>query len=468
MTVPKRELDVDVAIIGAGTAGLNARRAALAAGAKRVVMIEGGPHGTTCARVGCMPSKLLIAAAEAAHEIRHAGVFGVHAPPPQVDGPAVLRRVQSERDRFVGFVLRAVDDLPAEQKLTGYARFVDASTLDVDDHTRVRAKSVVVAAGTEPFVPDGFESLGDRLLTNASVFELPDLPRSLAVLGTGVIGLELGQAMHRLGVDVTIINRSRRAGPARDPEVQAVICEELSRELDLRFDAHELSARRVGDEVELSFVDASGAATTIRVERVLCALGRRPSWERLAADRAGLPGDDSTSVSYDPHTMQVGSGPLFVAGDIVDERGVLHEAADEGRFAGTNAARYPHVRAFDRRAPLTVVFSDPQIATVGVPYDELDFASGQVVHGDVSYVDQGRARVMAKNQGIVRVYGDRLSRRLIAAEMFGPRVEHTAHLLAWAIQQGMSVDAALRMPVYHPVVEEGIRTALRRLAAAME
>ena len=209
-----KRLDVDVAIVGAGTAGLNARRAALANGAERVVMIEGGQHGTTCARVGCMPSKLLIAAAEAAHEIRHSGIFGVHTDPPRVDGPAVLQRVQRERDRFVGFVLDAVDDMPADQKLSGFARFVDPSTLEVSGHTRVRARSVVIAAGTEPYVPAALAAVGDRLLTNDSVFELPDLPRSLAVLGTGVIGIELGQAMHRLGVQVTILNRSHRVGPS--------------------------------------------------------------------------------------------------------------------------------------------------------------------------------------------------------------------------------------------------------------
>lgn len=466
--------NVDVAIIGAGTAGLNARRAALKAGAKSVVMIEGGPHGTTCARVGCMPSKLLIAAAEAAYEIRHADVFGVHADPPRIDGPAVLQRVQRERDRFVGFVLRAVDDLPDEQKLSGYARFVDSLTLLVDDHTRVQAKSIVVAAGTEPYVPPGLAGLGDRLLTNASVFELPDLPRSLVVLGTGVIGIELGQAMSRLGVQVTIVNRSRRAGPVRDPDVQAVVCRELARELDFRFGVVDVQGRRVDGGVELRLEHPDdknrGASSTLEAEYVLCALGRRPSWARLDAGQAGLPADDEGSVEYDPYTMQVGDTSIFVAGDVVDDRSVLHEAADEGRIAGTNAATFPNVRAFDRRTPLTVVFSDPQIAAVGVPVEQLgaDLASGRVVYGDVSYDDQGRARVMAKNRGIVRIYGDRHTRELIAAEMFGPRVENTAHLLAWAIQSRLSVDAALRMPVYHPVVEEGIRTALRELAAAMD
>ncbi|WP_032826332.1 FAD-dependent oxidoreductase, partial [Bordetella holmesii] len=134
-----KSLHTDIAVIGAGTAGLAAYRAARAAG-KRAVIIEGGPYGTTCARVGCMPSKLLIAAAEAAHATRHTDAFGVRvAGPVTVDGQAVMARVKRERDRFVGFVLQGVENLPAEDKLHGYARFLSDRVLRVDDHTEVHA-----------------------------------------------------------------------------------------------------------------------------------------------------------------------------------------------------------------------------------------------------------------------------------------------------------------------------------------
>src|SRR5689334_22999262 len=129
-------LKVDVAVIGAGTAGLSAYRAAKAQGA-RTVMIEGGPYGTTCARVGCMPSKLMIAASEAAHAANHADAFGVRVGDVNIDGRAVMERVRRERDRFVGFVLDSVERMPAEDKLRGHARFTGPHTLQVDDHTTV-------------------------------------------------------------------------------------------------------------------------------------------------------------------------------------------------------------------------------------------------------------------------------------------------------------------------------------------
>src|SRR5262249_34168633 len=144
---------VDVAVIGAGTAGLAARREAVKLGAS-VVLIEGGPYGTTCARVGCMPSKLLIAAADAAHHVASAGQFGIRVPDGvRVDGPAVLERVRRERDHFVAYVLESVEAIPAEQRLRGQARFTGPRSLLIDDHTRADATAGVIATGARRPVP---------------------------------------------------------------------------------------------------------------------------------------------------------------------------------------------------------------------------------------------------------------------------------------------------------------------------
>src|ERR1700712_1157074 len=144
-------LTTDIAIIGAGSAGLHARRAVADAG-KSWLLIEGGPYGTTCARTGCMPSKLLIAAADAAYRARRAGLFGVQIAQEaiRIDGQAVLERVRRERDRFTELVARDVETLPAAQRLHGVAQFVGPSELQVGDHTRVQATSIVVAAGSKP------------------------------------------------------------------------------------------------------------------------------------------------------------------------------------------------------------------------------------------------------------------------------------------------------------------------------
>src|SRR5512134_3825958 len=173
-----KTLTVDVAVIGAGTAGLAAYRAARARGA-RALVIEAGPHGTTCARVGCMPSKLLIAAAEAAHAIDTAPAFGVHAKGGlRVDSAAVLARVRRERDRFAGFMVDATEASPEAQRVRGHARFTGPTTLEVDARIRVEARTIVVAAGSHPFVPSPFDAIRDWILVSDDVFELEDLPES--------------------------------------------------------------------------------------------------------------------------------------------------------------------------------------------------------------------------------------------------------------------------------------------------
>lgn len=153
-----------------------------------------------------------------------------------------------------------------------------------------------------------------------------------------------------------------------------------------------------------------------------------------------------------------------MAGDVHGHSGLLHEAADEGHIAGHNAATFPDIRAHMRRVPLSIVFSDPQMAIVGTPGDQDE----PMAMGEVDYGDQGRARVMHENRGCVRIWAKERCGHITGAEMLGPRVEHTAHLLAWAIGADLTVHQALAMPFYHPVIEEGIRTALRRLAANLK
>jgi dihydrolipoamide dehydrogenase len=186
-------------------------------------------------------------------------------------------------------------------------------------------------------------------------------------------------------------------------------------------------------------------------------IGIEHSGLALAAD--GVP-------RFDSRTMQCGSSHIFIAGDANNERPVLPEAADHGKIAGDNAGRYPDVRPGLRRTPLTIAFTEPNIATLGANYRSL-CASGmpKFAVGEVSFENQGRSRVMLQNKGMLRVYGQYGTGRFLGAEMIAPRAEHLAHMLAWACQGRMTVERMLDMPFYHPVVEEGVRTALRDLAA---
>ena len=450
--------NVDVAVIGAGSAGMRAFRATKA-WTQNVVMIEDGAYGTTCASVGCMPSKLLIAAAESAHAAHQAPEFGVNTGSVDIDGVAVMDRVRRERDRFVGFVLDTVEGIPEEQRIRGMARFLDDHRLQVGDHTIVDAKRIVIATGSRPSYPKSFADLGDRLVVNDDIFEWRDLPKSVAVFGPGVIGLELGQALNRLGVDVLMFGLGGQVGPLTDPQVMESATQVFSKEFYLDADAKIHSMLRVDDGVSIEFDDDDGRKRVTTVDYVIAATGRASNVSGLGLENTSLPLDEKGIPEFDAETLRIGQSSVFIAGDVNNDRPLLHEAADEGAIAGDNAGRYPDVKPGLRRSPLGIVFSDPQIAMVGSTYSEL--SQSDIVVGAVSFADQGRSRVMLKNDGLLRVYADPDNGRFLGAEMFGPRAEHLGHLLAWAHQSNMTIGQMLEMPFYHPVIEEGLRTALR-------
>ena len=383
-----KERKVDVAIIGAGTAGLSAYREALKA-TQNVALIEGGAYGTTCARVGCMPSKLLIAAAEAAHTAKNAHQFGVKVEDYTVNGKDVMTRVKSERDRFVGFVVESITDMNPAHLIRGNSRFIAPLTLQIDDNEIIEARSVVIAAGSQPAIPPFLKDLGEQILFNDELFEMDDLPKSIAVFGTGIIGLELGQALHRLGVRVSIFGRSGRVSPLTDPICAEYAKKQFTEELNLIPAAKILDVSHSGDQLQIRFSSDDTEERSETFDYILSAIGRIPNVKELALENSGLDLDESGIPKFDPYTMQCGDQPVFLAGDVNNDRPLLHEAADEGRIAGSGAVDFPDVSAGLRRTPIAVIFTDPQIAMVGKQYSELEDGAFEI--GEVSFENQGRS-----------------------------------------------------------------------------
>ncbi len=442
----------DVAIIGAGTAGLAARRAAIAAGA-RTLLIERGPGGTTCARVGCMPSKLLIAAAESAHALREASRFGVRCQDLGIDGRAVMARVQRRRDGFVSGMLDDLDRLGPDEKVMGQARFIDRNTLMVGDDVKVAAGATVIATGARPQVPEEFANLGHRVMTSEDAFELDDLPASLAVIGAGPVGLELGQAFARLGVSVHLFDQGQSIGGLTDPGIMAEARHIFGADMAIALGVA-VQAAADGDGVRLTWRDAEDQHRAVHVDRILVATGRPPDVGGLDLGRTGLALDDHGLPRVDPITRACGRSPIFMAGDADGDRPVLHEAAVEGRIAGRNAALYPALETERRQVPLAIVFTDPGIARVG----ENGPGEGGVT-GCYDYAGNGRAVIAGRAGGLLKIHAGR-DGRVRGGEMLAPEAEHLAHLLAWSVEVGMTLDAMIGMPFYHPTFEEGLRGAL--------
>lgn len=444
-------IECDVAVIGAGTAGLSAERRARQTGAK-TILIDPAFVGTTCANVGCMPSKLLISAARAAHIASASGVFGIRTEV-VVDGATVMRRVRTERDRFARVTRDEIAKLPDGVVVKGRARFVDGETLALEDGRTVRAKAIVLATGARPSVPPSLCSISDLVLTNETVFELDTLPATLAVIGAGPLGLELAQAMARLGVATTVLDEGDAIGG-----LSGDVAEKLEAALSLEFEIH------LGVRIEATIVDGdaklvwSGASEgEQRFERVLVAAGRPPTVRDLDLEATGIELDEHGTPVFDRETMRCGDSSIFVAGDADADRPVLHEASSEGAIAGANAAKLPEIVMARRNVPFSIMFTDPPVAIVGSK------PGGGLVSGQASYENQGRARVEHRPTGLVEIYADPGDGRLRGATLFCPAADHLGHLLAWSIEAGCTADDLLNRPFYHPTFEEGLKPALRSI-----
>ena len=344
-----------------------------------------------------------------------------------------------------------------EQLIEGRARFIEPTLLEVSTVAglqRVHAGSVVIATGSRPHLPAWLEPVRERLVTTDQLFELEQLPSRIGVLGLGAIGLEMGLALARLGVQVTAVGGSTLVG-IDDPQVAERAQARFSKEMTLW-----LGPPASVEPTEQGVLLRSGDRAA-EVDLLLVAVGRRPNTDSLNLAEAGFAVDPRGEPLYDPANLQLGDWPVFIAGDANGQRALLHEAADEGAIAGYNAARNLRSR-WKRKVPLGIVFSGPDVVSVGARLGELD--PQRILIGRASGESNGRLRILGGEDDLVSVYADADSGRLRGAALLCTGGEHLAHLLAWAIQRGETAQGLLQLPFYHPVVEELLATALQDIA----
>jgi pyruvate/2-oxoglutarate dehydrogenase complex dihydrolipoamide dehydrogenase (E3) component len=451
--------EFDVAIIGGGSAGFAAARTASALGA-RAVVIEGGVEiGGLCILRGCMPSKSLLESAHRWHEIQRAREFGLVAKAVEVDMECIQARKQHLIGGFAAYrrkQLRKGDFA----LVRGMASFLDAQTLLVTQARKqqlVTASTFIIATGsviTHVPVPGLWET---GCWTSDNALDTDEIPKRLAVLGGGVIAVELGQFFARVGSKTTILQRSKRIVRNYDPDVSAELERAFKAEnLDVRTGVKLLEVSQKGKGKKIVYQRGRKHEELV-VDEILYAMGRAPALEGLHLENAGVELVEGKLQVND--LLASTASHIFAAGDAVGPHEVVHIAIQQGETAARNAVN--HLRGdhevpekIDYRLKALVTFTDPEIASVGLTETEAKAQGIDYLSASYPFNDHGKAMIGGHEFGFVKLLAEKSRGEIIGAEIIGPHASDLIHELIAVMRYRGTVQELAVMPHYHPTLAE--------------
>jgi dihydrolipoamide dehydrogenase len=444
------QYDFDLAVIGGGSGGYAAARCAAAAGLKTAV-IEGGEEvGGLCILRGCMPTKALLYAAEVMHTASHPEAWGIRS-----EVTFDFAKVMARKDAMV----KDFADYRAQQLSGGkfkfiraMARFVDSHTVELSAGEKLTARNFVIATGST-IAPSPLPQLDDvGYLTSDSALELERLPRSLTVLGGGAVALEFAQFFARFGVKVTLIQRSPHVLHEMDSDAGAVIEEVFRREGMTVLTGTKLTdARKLGALKEVFFMH-EGEAKRAMAEEIFYALGRIPNVASLGLDKAGVQTEYGRITTN--HQMQTTTPHIYAAGDCTGLHEIVHIAIQQGEIAAHNIVNPGQMRAMDYRLLTEVVFTEPQIASVGLTEKRAHVRNIPYLTAKYPFNDHGKSLIMEARDGFVKLLADPRTGEIIGGSCVGPAGGELIHEIIAAMHKRMTVKELAAMPHYHPTLAE--------------
>jgi dihydrolipoyl dehydrogenase len=462
MVVGELAESADLLVVGAGPGGYVAAARAAQLGRTVTVVDRGAPEGGlggACLHVGCIPSKALIELAGAYEHARRPRVGGLELDGARVDLPAF----QAWKRAIVERLATGVENLLAAQGVelvTGALRFNKPDQAVValpDGQSRYfEFEQALIATGSRPasLAPLPFD--GERVLTSTDVLGLDRVPGSLAVVGAGYIGLEIGQALAKLGSQVSVIEAADRVLPALDEALAEPVMRGLAR---LGVEVH-LSSVVVGlDGDDLAYANEEGRGT-VPAERVLVAIGRVPNTDDLGLPAVGVPVDDAGLIAVDERMLA--SASIAAIGDVTSGPALAHRASAQGIVAAEALSGVP--AAFDPAGVPAIVFTDPEIASVGLTEQQARAGGFDVAVTTVPLAASGRAATIGEDDGFTRVVADRSDDRVLGVQMVGPHASELIAEATLAIEMVASPED-LRGTIHpHPTLSEGLHAAAARLA----
>lgn len=443
--------DYDVAIIGGGSGGYAAARTAAGAGL-RAAVIEGGKDvGGLCILRGCMPTKALLYAAEVKHLAQHPQAWGIQSERVGFDFAKVMARKNA---MIADFADHRVQQLNSGKFkfIRALARFTDGHTLALSTGGTLTAGSFVVSTGSV-IAPPPKPFLNELdYLTSDSALALTRLPKSLIILGGGAVAVEFAQFFARFDVKVILIQRSPHVLKDFDPDAAGVVEKVFRREGITIYAGTQLTgAARKGGVKQITFLH-EGREVQLEAEEVLNALGRVPNTASLGLERAGVATEAGRVVTNDE--MQTSVRHIYAAGDCTGPHEIVHIAIMQGEIAAHNIARPEARRRMDYRLLVSVVFTEPQIAVVGLTEKEAAARKIPYLAASHPFGDHGKSLIMEARDGFVKLLADPATGEIIGGCCAGPVGGELIHEIVAAMHKRMTVRELAAMPHYHPTLAE--------------
>lgn len=452
----------DFAIIGGGSAGFNAARVATEQGLKTAVIDGARQLGGLCILRGCMPSKTLIYAAEILHHAKQGKKFGLKIPQASADMKAVHARKRRIIGEFASYRQKQITNAKFDL-ITQQARFLDPNTLVLGDGQKLRAKKFLIGTGSSVSVPPIPGLVESSCWTSDEVLDLDYVPKSIIVLGGGIVACELAQFLNRMGSRVILIQRSKHVLKELSPSASKVVEQAFIDEgIELYTDTSLLQIKQTAHGFGVKF-EHKGKTLTKRAAHCFNALGRSPNTGKLSLDLAGVKTRANGQIITD-RWQRTSSSHIYAAGDCCGPHEIVHVAIQQGELAARHVAGLPRLKPVDYNLLLSVVFTDPQLATIGLSETDLKSSKTPYISESYPFDDHGKSILMEANYGYVKVLAEPKKGRILGAEIVGKDAGELIHCFTAPLAMRATVFDMLRAPWYHPTLAEIITYPLEDIA----
>ena len=452
----------DAVVIGGGPGGYNAAIRLGQLGKRALCIEKRGTLGGTCLNVGCIPSKALLRVSEIYDEAKnHYPALGIKTNGVTFD----LNLMMAHKDKTVDGLTKGVEFLFKKNKVeyaVGAGSFAGGNKVEIksnDGSTRVvEAKAIIIATGSEPTPLSGVSVNEKDIVSSTGALTLSTVPKRLLVIGAGYIGLEMGSVWRRLGAQVTVVEYLDRITPGLDGEVAKAFQRILTKQgVIFKLGAKVVGVDRKGGALQVSIEPAAGGPREmIETDIVLSSIGRRPFTEGLGLEKVGLKVDNKGRIPVDKHYATSTAG-IYAIGDVIEGPMLAHKAEDEAvAVAEIIAGQAGHV---NYEAIPAVVYTHPEVATVGKTEEELKAAGIAYKTGKFPFAANSRARANASTDGFVKILADAKSDRVLGVHMIGPEVGNMIGEAALAIEFQVAAEDIARTSHAHPTLSEAIRQA---------